>query len=326
MLGHEVKETQSAKEDGPASRPPEMRMNKHPKLAKKFKLLYQLKASPAITSNQKLADLLGVSRQSVSKWGRGSGTQSGDAIPDAHFFRIGQLFGIDSYLFTLEYEEFEREVRKIMERRNRARLRRPRRIFHNDLPVTSENLQGRDVELASLNEAWDQCAANVVQITGVAGVGKSSLINEWLAGMDSHNYRGAETVLAWSFHHGFGSHSTAAPFELFLTCALSLLGDVNAVRDNPEVQAISLAREIRQCRTLLVLDGIQNQQYRGGPRFGQFANPVFSMLVLELARENPGLCVLGSRLKNADFDTIGPPRAISLELMGQPGMAAKSGF
>lgn len=301
-------------------------MTKHPKLARKFKLLYQLKAGPGITSNQKLADLLGVSRQSVSKWGRGSGTQSGDAIPDAHFFRIGQLFGIDSYLFTLEYEKFEKEVRKTLERRNRARLRRPRRIFHNDLPVTGENLQGREAELASLNEAWDQCAANVIQITGVAGVGKSSLINEWLAGMDAHDYRGAETVITWSFHHGFGSRSTAAPFELFLTCALSLLGDANAVRDNPEGQAMSLVREIRQCRTLLVLDGIQNQQYRGGPGFGQFENPAFATLVRELARENAGLCVLGSRLKNADFDAIGPPRAISLELMGQSGMAAKSGF
>ena len=301
-------------------------MTKHPKLARKFKLLYQLKAGPGITSNQKLADLLGISRQSMSKWGRGSGTQSGDAIPDAHFFRIGQLFDIDSYLFTLEYEKFEKEVRKTLERRNRARLRRPRRIFHNDLPVTGENLQGREAELASLNEAWDQCAANVIQITGVAGVGKSSLINEWLAGMDAHNYRGAETVFTWSFHHGFGSRSTAAPFELFLTCALSLLGDANAVRDNPEVQAVRLVREIRQSRTLLVLDGIQNQQYRGGPSLGQSANPAFSTLVRELARENAGLCVLGSRLRSADFDAIGPPRAISLELMGQDGMAAKSDF
>lgn len=299
-------------------------MNKHPKLAKKFKLLYQLKARPDIASNQNLADLLGVSRQSVSKWGTGGGTQSGDAIPDAHFFRIGQLFGIDSYLFTLEYEEFEKEVKMTLDRRNRVRLRRPRRIFNNDLPATRENLHGREAELVSLNEAWDQCAANVIQITGVAGVGKSSLINEWLAGMDAHNYRGAETVFTWSFHHGLGSHSTTAPFELFLTCALSLLGDANAVRDDPKGQAMRLVREIRQSRTLLVLDGIQNQQDGCGPGFGQSAAPAFSMLVRELATENPGLCVLGSRLKNSDFEAIGSPRAVSLELVGHSGLAEKS--
>ena len=314
MLIHEIRDTFSAKEDGPAFRPPEMRMNKHPKLAKKFKLLYQLKVRPDINSNQKLADLLGVSRQSVSKWGTGGGTQSGDAIPDAHFFRIGRLFGIDSYLFTLEFEEFEKEVRMTLDRRRRARQYRPRRIFHNDLPVTGEKLLGREVELASLNETWDRCAANVIQVTGVAGVGKSSLINEWVADMDAYNYRGAETVITWSFHDGFGSRSMEASFEPFLTRALSLLGDAFAVRDESEGRVMRLVREIRRSRTLLVLDGIQNPQNRHGPGFEHFANSAYSVFVRELAKENPGLCVLGSRLKNADFEAIGAPRAVSLEL------------
>lgn len=313
----------TAKKDGPAYRPPERRMNKHPKLARKFKLLYRLKARQDITSNQQLADLLGVSRQSVSKWGTGSGTQSGDAIPDAHFFRIGRLFGIDSYLFTLEYEEFEKEVRMTLDRRNRARQCRPQRISHNDLPVASEKLLGREVEIAALNEAWDQCAANVVQITGVAGAGKSSLINEWLAGMDDCDYRGAEMVLTWSFHHGYGSRSTGAPFEMFLARALSLFGDAISARDDPEGQIMRLVHEIRQSRILLVLDGVQNLQYCYGPSFGQFANPAFSMLMRELAKENPGLCVLSSRLKNADLNAIGAPRTVSLELGGLSEPAAK---
>ncbi len=293
-----------------------MRMNKHPKLAKKFKLLYQLKARPDIASNQKLADLLGVSRQSVSKWGTGGGTQSGDAIPDAHFFRIGQLFGIDSYLFTLEYEEFEKEIRLLLDRRNRARLRRPRRIFHNNLPVAGGKLLGREIELAALNEAWNLCAANVVQITGMGGIGKSSLVNEWLAGMDADNYRGAETVLTWSFHHGYGSRPAALSSELFFARALSLLGDGRAARDDPENQAMRLAQEIRQGRTLLVLDGVQDLQDCYGPGFGQFADSALAMLVRELAKENPGLCIICTRLKNADLEVIGAPRAISLELEG----------
>ena len=291
-------------------------MNKHPKLAKKLKLLYQLKARPDITSNQQLADLLRVSRQSVSKWGTGSGAQSGNAIPDAHFFRIGQLFGIDSYLFTLEYEEFEKEVRMTLDRRNRARLRRPRRVFHNSLPVTSGKLLGREIELAALNEAWNLCAANVVQLTGVAGSGKSSLINEWLAGMDIDNYRGAETVFTWSFHPGYGSRSTAASSELFFTRALSVLGDTKAPHDDPENQVMRLVQEIRQGRTLLVLDGIQDLQYCYGPGFGQFANPAFALLVRELAKENPGLCIISTRLENADLEAIGAPRVVSLGLKG----------
>lgn len=295
-------------------------MTKHPKLAKKLKLLYQLKARPDINSNRKLADLLGISRQSVSRWGTGGGTQSGDAIPDVHYFRVGQLFGIDSYLFTLEYEEFEKEVRMTLGRRNRSRLRWPRRIFHNDQPMTSERLLGREVELAFLNEAWDQCAANVIQVTGVAGVGKSRLINEWLEGMDACSYRGAETVFTWSFHNGSGARSNTAPFELFLSRAQSMLGDAVVVRDDSEGQVMRLVQAIRQSRTLLVLDGIQNLQYRHGSGFDQSANPAFSMLVRELAMENSGLCVLGSRRGNAEFDTISAPRAVSLELGNLSGV------
>ncbi len=291
-----------------------MRMIKHPRLARKLKLLYQLKARPDITSNQKLADLLGVSRQSVSKWGTGGGTQSGDAIPDAHFFRVGRLFGIDSYLFTLEYEEFEKEVRMTLDRRHRARQRRPRRIFQNDLSVSGEKFLGREVELASLNETWDQRAANVIQVTGVAGVGKSSLINEWLAEMDAYNYRGAETVITWSFHHGIGSLSSEASFELFLTRALSLLDDAFTVRDDAGGRVMRLVREIRRSRTLLVLDGIRHPQNRHGSGFEHFADSAYSVFVRELAEENPGLCVLGSRTKNADFEAVGAPRAVSLEL------------
>ncbi len=289
-------------------------MTKHPKLAKKLKLLYQLKVRPDINSNRKLADLLGISRQSVSRWGTGGGTQSGDAIPDVHYFRVGQLFGIDSYLFTLEYEKFEKEVRMTLERRNRARQHRPRRIFHSDLPATSKKLLGREVELAFLNETWDQCAANVIQVTGVAGVGKSCLINEWLAGMGACSYRGAETVFTWSFHNGSGVRSNMAPFELFLSRAQSMLGDAVVIQDDSKGQVMRLVQAIRQSRTLLVLDGIQHLQYRHGTGFVQFENPAFSMLVRELAIKNSGLCVLGSRRGNADFAKIGAPRAVSLEL------------
>ncbi len=323
MLGHEVKGMQSAKEDDPAFRPSEMRMNKHPKLAKKFKLLYQLKARPGITSNQKLADLLGVSRQSVSKWGTGSGTQSGDAIPDAHFFRIGRLFGIDSYLFTLEYEEFDKEVRMTLDRRHRVRLRPPGRIFNNDMPLTEGKLLGREIELEVLNDAWNQCSANMIQITGVGGVGKSSLVNEWLAGMEADNYRGAETVFTWSFHHGYGSHSPDSSSERFFSQALSALGDAKAAREDPANQVMRLVREIRRSRTLLVLDGVQNLQHCYGPNFGQFADPAFALLVRELVKENSGLCILSTRLKNADLEAIGGPRAVSLELGGLDEFAGK---
>ena len=301
-----------------------MQMKKHPKLARKLKLLYQLKARPEITNNQQLANVLGLSRQSVSKWGTGSRTRSGDAIPDAHFFRIGRLFGIDSYLFTLEFEEFEKEIRMTLDRRNRRRLRRPRQVLSNNLPVTSGKQFGRESELDTLSEAWNYCAANVVQLTGISGIGKSALVNEWLSRMNSENYRGAESVFAWSFDGNQDKSSGFTSSAAFFDCALTLLGDASATRDDPENQVIRLLQLIRKERTLLVLDGVQNLQYAYGPSFGQFRDSALALLLRELAKTNSGLCILTSRLKNADLESIGAPRAVAMELQGLDDAAAKN--
>ena len=299
-------------------------MNKHPRLARKLRLLYHLKASPDISNNQHLANVLGVSRQSVSKWGAGSRTRPGDAIPDAHFFRLGQIFGIDSYLFTLELEEFEREIRLILNHRNRARMQRPRQVFHHHLPAPSELLPGREAELNALSEAWNPGVANIVQITGVAGVGKTSLIHEWLSRMDADNYRDAEIVLSWSFHPGYGAQISKEPSKepaygaamAFIDWALSLLDESGSGEDDPETRVMGLVRLIRSSRVLLVLDGVQHLQHAYGPGFGQFSDPALALFARELAMENPGLCVLTSRLGSADLKLIGGPRAISIELCG----------
>jgi len=291
-------------------------MNKHPRLARKLKLLYNLKANPEIHNNPHLADLLGVSRQSVSKWGTGSPTRSGDAIPDAHFFRIGQLFGIDSYLFTLEYGEFEREVRLILKHRSRRSVRYPRRVFHNKLPTPGKQPLGREAELLALNEAWGLGVANVVQVNGASGVGKSVLVNEWLTRMGAENYRGADTVFTWSFHPDCGAPSATVAMEAFIDRALSLFGETGDRNSDPETTVPRLAQLIRESRTLLVLDGVESLRDARGPRFGRFSDPALALLVRELAEENPGLCVLTSRLASADLRAVGAPRAITIELGG----------
>ncbi len=297
-------------------------MNKHPKLAKKLKLLYQLKAQPKITNNQQLANVLGVSRQAVSKWGTGSVTQSGDAIPDAHFFRIGQLFGIDSYLFTLEFEEFEKEVRLTLGQRSRALRHSSRRIFLNNLPVPAGELFGREAELAELGAMWQRGAANVVQVVGIAGAGKSAIVTEWLSRLESEQHSGLETVFSWSFHGGYGSHSVDSSPSGFFACALALLGDRPTLRADPESRAVRLVQLIRGSRTLLLIDGVQDLQCSHGPGFGQFQDAELALLIRELAKENPGLCVLTSRYANPDLGAIGAPRANTLQLAGLGGAAA----
>ena len=67
-------------------------MKKHPQLAKKFQLLFALQINPALNSYADIARVLGVSRQSVSRWCRGTATSQGDTIPQYQLSKIASEF------------------------------------------------------------------------------------------------------------------------------------------------------------------------------------------------------------------------------------------
>ena len=51
------------------------------------------------------------------------------------------------------------------------------------LPSTGSDLFGRDAELSTLDEAWEDGETNVVTMIASGGVGKSALVNAWLGRM-----------------------------------------------------------------------------------------------------------------------------------------------
>jgi hypothetical protein len=94
-----------------------------------------------------------------------------------------------------EREEREREEREREEARNNLRDSPPaERVSISRLPVTGENLFGRDERLRQLDEAWDDRETHVLSLVAWGGVGKSTLVNHWLARMGRDDYRGAERV------------------------------------------------------------------------------------------------------------------------------------
>ena len=80
-----------------------------------------------------------------------------------------------------------------------------------------------------------------------------------------------------------------------------------------------LARYVRKEPTLLVLDGLEPLQAAPGPEMGRLRDPGLSTLLRELAADNPGLCVLTSRLPLTDLDEyLGPEgtyAAVDLEAL-----------
>jgi hypothetical protein len=100
----------------------------------------------------------------------------------------------------------------------------PEKISVARLPVTgSDVFDGRRISLSWMMH-WTNQQVNVVTIVAWGGVGKSTLVNHWLRGMATENYRSAELVFGWSFYRQGTSGETSSADE-FLDAALTWFGD-----------------------------------------------------------------------------------------------------
>ena len=189
----------------------------------------------------------------------------------------------------------------------------PRVEIHR-LPATGEFLFGRSKQLGRLTRAWNNRNVNVISLVAFGGVGKSALVNHWLASMAKENYRGARRVYGWSAYTQ-GSKERVTSADLFIEQALRFFGEKGELSPSIEVRATRLAELVRVQRTLLILDGIEPLQYPPGPGEGHIKDPGVRTLVRELAAHNRGLCVLTTRAgvsDLADYESTTSPR-IDLE-------------
>ena len=91
----------------------------------------------------------------------------------------------------------------------------PSIVDYGRLPETPyKKLVGRDDELRRLNEAWADDKTKVISLIGWGGVGKTSLVIEWLTRVRNDGYRNADAVLCWSFYSQ-GTQERAAAGEAF---------------------------------------------------------------------------------------------------------------
>jgi len=182
----------------------------------------------------------------------------------------------------------------------------PAKVDVDRLPVTGAELFGRQKELKMLDEAWESGTLNVVSLVAYGGVGKSTLVNKWREQMAADNDRGARRVFAWSFYsQGTGERVTSA--DIFIAEALTWFGDPEMAKSNASAwdKGGRLADLVRQEKTLLLLDGMEPLQSYLVIERGKIKDPALQVLVTELARENPGLCVITTRENVADLSDFG---------------------
>ena len=289
-------------------------MEKHPQLKDKFQLLYLLKINPKLNNNVELGNLLGKTKQSISRWCTGTATSRGNCIPGADVERVAEAFRIEHEWFSLPFQQFEEKVRaRIAERKNPRSVSVPD-ISIAGMPITGIDLIGREDELNFLDSCWMNPSVNVVEVIAFGGTGKSSLINKWLSDFSQCLYKDADKIYAWSFYWQGQSSETNSSGDYFIEHALAWFGDENPSKGTPWSKAGRLANLIRDSKTLLILDGLEPLQYPPGKKHGQVENPAVSFLIRELASSNPGLLLITSRSLVADVAAFNDGRVATLNL------------
>lgn len=298
-------------------------MEKHPNLKNKFQLLYLLKLNPKINNNVDLGNLLGKTKQSISRWCTGTPTSRGNCIPSSDVERIAEVFQIEHEWFSLPFAQFEERVRALVEERKNPRAQTAPDISIAAMPITGIDLVGRDDELNFLDSCWLTPTVNVVEVIAFGGTGKSSLINKWLSEFSQCLYRDAEKIYAWSFYWQGQSSENNSSGDYFIEHALAWFGDESPSKGTPWSKAARLANLIRKSKTLLILDGLEPLQYPPGKKHGQIENPAVSFLIRELASSNPGLMLITTRSFVADVKAFTDGRVATLHLSN---LAEKEGI
>ena len=179
----------------------------------------------------------------------------------------------------------------------------PRRVSISRMPTTGRFLLGRKQNLDALDQAWQDPNTRVLSIVAWGGVGKSALMNHWLARLAKEQYRGAELVYAWSFYLQ-GTQNQLMSADEFVASALQWFGDKDPSQGSEWDKGARLAEFIASTRTLMILDGLEPLQYPPGPKEGHLKDKSLAALLRELAGNNLGLCVISSRLAVADLHSF----------------------
>lgn len=289
-------------------------MPQHPELEEKLHLLYGSGLNATIDKHSNLAGELGIARQNISKWIKGTDTHQKGTIPRAQLDRIAALFSIEPGWLRLPVDEFERRVQRRLKALNLAVNAEEPLVFSNCAVAPPQRLIGRDEEMSTLGFAWAHQRVSCVHIHGFGGIGKTALLDTWFVERESRHFCGAELVFSWSFSQSenLSVHEHEAQF---LNAAMSWLGLSRHARDSVVERAKRICEAIGSRRTLLILDGLEVLQRIAGGR-GVLEAAGVQHLIVERMKEVASLLVLSARLAISPLQSAKAGRVLDLALGG----------
>ena len=171
-------------------------------------------------------------------------------------------------------------------------------IYDLTFPVTDNSaMVGRDPQLATLNQAWQDHSLHVLAVVAWAGVGKTALVNLWREAIKvtADEALRPQRIYAWSFQNqGIANVQTSS--GTFFNHALRWFKSDRDKFSSEHEKGAYLAKLINTQRTLLILDGVEVfQPYQTAGLQGQLNDPALLALLQTLAKANSGLCLLTSR-------------------------------
>jgi tetratricopeptide (TPR) repeat protein len=179
------------------------------------------------------------------------------------------------------------------------------------LPSASHSFVGRNDEVALALDAADNASTNVISITGVAGTGKTALINELVRRLADAAPR---EIVAWSFDASGIGRGEERSADAAVDYLCGRIGESLPLGLDALEQGRRLSLILQERPTVLIMDGIEKVQNTTASRFGTLTHPAMYALLRNLAYSNAGVCLVTSRLPVTDLDEFPPPGHIHIEL------------
>jgi len=179
------------------------------------------------------------------------------------------------------------------------------------LPDLQPHFTGRKAELHLLDKGWKNPKTNIAQFIAPGGTGKTMLVTYWLHHhLPRSEAARADAIYAWSFYSQGSDEGRQSSSDLFFEKAAEFFG-AGRLPNDPRERGRALAQRIRSKRCLLILDGIEPLQYPLGTQAGmggKLKDPALAALLRELSFEQPGLCILTTRVAVTELEGIAEPQ------------------
>jgi hypothetical protein len=164
--------------------------------------------------------------------------------------------------------------------------------------------KGRTRELKRIDRACafgvvdaDKRKRNVVFVTAWGGMGKTTLVREWLARMAKAGWKGADCMFDWSFYRQGSIDNVLTTSDDFFDTAMRWFGELAPERFIGRAKGERLAALVTSQKTIFVLDGLEPLQQSDGT----LRDEALVAFIGSLVNYNPGICIITSRLSLPEF-------------------------